>query len=203
MSVLTRDAIWKEITNPDDPDDPLVIAPMLDDEQVGASSVDVRLGHQFIILRTAAVTHVDPTKRKELTKQIQRSQQKIRVSLHQPFIIHPGQLALGAALEYLSLPKHLTASVEGRSSWGRLGLLIATACHVDPGFKGCITLELVNDGQVPLVLYPGVRIAQLVFHHAAPKADYRSRDRKYDCPVGPQFSRIAEEKEIPFWGESD
>ena len=187
------------MTNPDKPDDPLVITPLFDNDQVGPSSVDVRLGHQFIILRRAAVTHVDPTDKKDLREQIQRSQQKIRVSLRHKFIIHPGQLALGATLEYLSLPKEITATVEGRSSWGRLGLIIATACNVDPGFKGCITLELVNNGEAPLVLYPGERVAQLVFHRAEGKGHYRRG--KYDCPVGPQFSRIDEDKEMPFWGK--
>jgi len=185
------------MTHPKDPQDPLIVTPLLENSQVGSSSVDVRLGHQFIVLRRAAVTHVDATDQADLNQQIQRSQQKVRVSLHQPFIIHPGQLALGATLEYLSLPRRLTATVEGRSSWGRLGLIIATACNVDPGFKGCITLELVNNGEAPLVLYPGVRIAQLVFHLAEKGADYRG---KYDCPVGPQFSRIHEDKEIPWWG---
>jgi dCTP deaminase len=201
MSVLTKDAIWKEMKNLDDP---LVIMPLLDTEQVGASSVDVRLGHQFIILRRAAVTHVNPTDHNDLTKQIQRSQQMIRVSLHDQFIIHPGQLALGATLEYISLPKTLTATVEGRSSWGRLGLIIATACNIDPGFKGCVTLELVNNGEAPLVLYPGIRIAQIVFHRAELTADYRTQDKaKYNCPVGPQFSLIADDKEIPFWGTKE
>jgi len=202
MTVLTRNAIRKEMANSEDP---LVITPVLDREQVGASSVDVRLGHQFIVLRRAAVTHVDPTDHEGLRSQIQRSQHQVRLSLHQGFIIHPGQLALGATLEYLSLPRRLTATVEGRSSWGRLGLVIATACNVDPGFKGCITLELVNNGEAPLVLYPGVRIAQFVFHRAEEEADYRHVDPvgpgKYDCPIGPQFSRIDRDQEIPFWGQ--
>jgi uncharacterized cupin superfamily protein len=123
----------------------------------------------------------------------------MRVSLREPFIIHPGQLALGATLEYLSLPERLTATVEGRSSWGRLGLIIATACNIDPGFKGCITLELVNNGEAPLVLYPGVRIAQFVFHRAEGAAVYG--EGKYNCPVGPQFSRIDKDEEMPFWGQ--
>ncbi len=198
MSVLTDSAIWNEMTKPKDP---LVITPLFDNEQVGASSVDVRLGHEFIILRRAAVAHVDPTEKEDLREQIQRSQHKIRVSLHHKFIIHPGQLALGATFEYLSLPKGITATVEGRSSWGRLGLIVATACNVDPGFKGCITLELVNDGEAPLVLYPGVRIAQLVFHRAEGQGYYDGG--KYDCPVGPQFSRIDADEEIPFWGKSE
>ncbi len=78
-------------------------------------------------------------------------------------------------------------------------MIIATACNIDPGFKGCITLELVNNGEAPLALYPGVRIAQFVFHRAEGTAHYGKK--KYDCPVGPQFSRIEADEEMPFWGE--
>jgi dCTP deaminase len=199
VSILTHDAICREMNSADHPDDPLVITPLLDPKQIGQSSVDVRLGHQFIVLQRAAVTHIDATQREQLRKNLHRSQHQTRVSLHEQFIIHPGQLALGATIEYLSVPKNLAATVEGRSSWGRLGLIIATACNVDPGFKGCITLELVNSGEAPLVLYPGVRIAQLVFHHTDGEAEYDKG--KYDCPIGPQFSRINLDKEIPFWGD--
>ncbi|MEN6406354.1 MAG: dCTP deaminase [Thermoguttaceae bacterium] len=198
MSILTHDAICREMTSPDRLDDPLVITPLLDAGQIGQSSVDVRLGHQFIVLQRAAVTHIDATQREQLQRSLHRSQHQTRVSLHEQFIIHPGQLALGATIEYLSVPTHLAATVEGRSSWGRLGLIIATACNVDPGFKGCITLELVNSGEAPLVLYPGVRIAQLVFHLTDGTAKYDKG--KYDCPIGPQFSRIDHDKEIMFWG---
>jgi dCTP deaminase len=80
-------------------------------------------------------------------------------------------------------------------------LIIATACSVAPGFKGCITLELLNQGEVPLVLYPGVRIAQLIFQRTEQESDYRdSGGPKYDCPTGPEFSRIHHDEEMMFWG---
>jgi dCTP deaminase len=209
MAVLARDAIWEYLQKPANQ---LVVTPLLEAGQVGASSIDVRLGHQFIILRRPSVTHIDPTDAAGLNTQLHQTQQRIRVSVREPFIIHPGQLVLAATLEYVSMPTDLAATVEGRSSWGRLGLIIATASSVAPGFKGCITLELVNDGEVPLVLYPGIRIAQLIFHKTEEKGDYRGKPQvggtiaepaKYDCPTGPQFSRIHQDNEMKHWGKQN
>lgn len=199
MTIQSTTDLWYRLL---DEEDPLVVTPLLDEAQVGAASVDVRLGHQFITLKRASVTHIDPTERDRFDLRLQQTQHRIRVGMNEPFVIHPGQLVLGATLEYVSMPKDLAATVEGRSSWGRLGLIIATACSVAPGFKGCITLELVNDGEVPLVLYPGVRIAQLVFHNTDKKADYR-RVGKYDCPTGPEFSRIHDDQEMKIWGRGE
>lgn len=103
---------------------------------------------------------------------------------------------MGSTLEYISLPTKLSAYVLGRSSWGRLGLIIATATTVSPDFKGCITLELINLGEVPILLYPGVRIAQLVIHTVEGEGKYKGR---YSCPTGPEFSRIYKDDELDFW----
>jgi dCTP deaminase len=202
MSVLSKKTLWERIHRIDDP---LAISPLLDPAQVQAASIDVRIGHQFIVLQRAAVSHVDPSESSLLTRSLHRTQQKVRVQTRQKFVIHPRQLVLAATLEYISMPKDLAAMVEGRSSWGRLGLIIATACSVAPGFKGCITLELVNDGEVPIVLRPGMRIAQLVFFDAGKDSDYRdlsakaSGGNKYDCPTGPEFSKIHRDRETGFW----
>lgn len=203
MSVLSQQSLWNRIHQSDDP---LVISPLLDHRQVGAASIDVRIGHQFIILQRSVVSHIDPSNPDTLRESLYRTQHKVRIQTRQPFVIHPRQLVLAATLEYVSLPKDLAATVEGRSSWGRLGLIIATACSVAPGFKGCITLELVNDGEVPIVLRPGMRIAQLVFFESAKDADYRQLSEgnkvvnvKYDCPTGPEFSRIHRDAETSFW----
>jgi dCTP deaminase len=202
MTVLAKKQLWERIHQVNDP---LVVSPLLDPAQVQAASIDVRIGHQFIILQRAAVSHIDPSQPKLLSKSLYRTQQKVRVQTKQPFVIHPRQLVLAATLEYVSMPKDLAAMVEGRSSWGRLGLIIATACSVAPGFKGCITLELVNDGEVPVVLRPGMRIAQLVFFDTGKDADYRdlasktAEGIKYDCPTGPEFSKIHKDRETGFW----
>ena len=196
MSVLSQQELWKRI---DGTDDPLVLTPLLDSNQVGAASVDVRLGHQFIVLQRSEVPHVDPASSDKASAVLQRTQRKVRIQSKQKFVIHPRQLVLAATLEYVSMPKDLAAMVEGRSSWGRLGLIIATACSVAPGFKWCITLELVNDGEVPIVLRPGMRIAQLVFFETGKEADYLAGASKYRSPTGPEFSKIHKDSETDFW----
>jgi dCTP deaminase len=88
------------------------------------------------------------------------------------FILQPGDFALAISMEYICLPPNIMAFVEGKSSLGRVGLLIATATQVAPGFKGCIVLELYNAGTVPVVLRPAMRIAQLILvstDHAVPE----------------------------------
>ncbi|QDU59629.1 Deoxycytidine triphosphate deaminase [Planctomycetes bacterium Pan216] len=202
MSVITKIELWNKLNRTNDP---FAISPLLDSSQVGASSIDVRIGYQFILLQRSVVPNIDPGNKKTFGEYLYRSQRKVRVNRGSEFIIHPQQLVLGSTLEYVSMPHDLAAMVEGRSSWGRLGLLIATACSVAPGFKGCITLELVNDGEVPIVLRPGMRIAQLVFFSCEKESDYRSgsslqdADVKYDCPTGPEFSRIHKDVEASFW----
>jgi dCTP deaminase len=180
--------------------DPLIVTPLLDREQIGASSIDVRLGNQFIVLRRSSLSRIDPADAPDNAQwetTLHRSQQRTRIATFKEFVLHPGQLALGATLEFISIPKEVSASVEGRSSWGRLGLIVATASTIGPGFKGCVTLELVNSGEVPLILHPGVRIAQIVIHELSGSSQYSG---KYNCPVGPEFSRIHEDREIRIWG---
>jgi len=84
-------------------------------------------------------------------------------------VIHPHQFMLAASLEYLRLPSDLMAYVIGRSTWGRLGLIVATAIGIQPGFAGTLTLELRNLGETPLALWPGQAIAQLFFHEVKTK----------------------------------
>jgi dCTP deaminase len=161
-------------------------------------SVDVRLGTEFVIIQHTSLHHIDPTVRAQLKEKIGKYQERVRVGFGEQFVLHPNQLVLGSTLEYVGLPSDLAAVVVGRSSWGRLGVIIATATSVAPGFKGVITLELINGGQVPLILYPGIRIAQLVIEKTTSQASYSGR---YDFPTGPQFSRIHEDKDMDFWGK--
>jgi dCTP deaminase len=200
MSILSCDDIKLEMQKEIDP---LVITPLLEEKQIGAASVDIRLGHQFIVLRKSSVPVIDPittgsSRTYDWEVTLHRSQERLRISLFRDFIIHPGQLVLAATLEYLAVPRTIAATVEGRSSWGRLGLFIATASTIGPGFKGCVTLELVNSGEVPLVLRPGVRIAQIIFQRLSGVAEYSG---KYDCPVGPQFSRAHADSELHLWSK--
>lgn len=196
MSVLARKQILDRMS---ESADPLIVTPLLEERQIGDASVDVRLGHEFIVLRKASVSHIDPTVRVQTRTESDtyRWQERTRISLFKAFVLNPGELVLGSTMEYVAIPKTISAAVEGRSSWGRLGLIIATATTVGPGFKGCITLELVNSGGVPLIVYPGIRIAQLVFQQLSGEGRYSG---KYGCPTGPQFSRIHQDLEVGLWG---
>ena len=177
--------------------DRLVITPLLDaDNQIGETSVDVRLGNEFILTRKRTFSSLNLRQPVEIKNEITKYQERIRIELRREFILHPNQLVLGSTLEYIRLPADIGCYVIGRSSWGRVGLVIATATAVAPNFKGAITLELVNLGEVPLILYPGIRIAQLVLHRTKKGNVYSGR---YQCPTGPQFSRIHEDPELGFW----
>ena len=164
----------------------LVVTPLLDPTKaIGPASVDVRLGNQFIIMKREAFHELDVKGDPAALKaNLGRYQERIVKHYDDSVVIHPRQLVIGSTFEYVQLPPRLMCYVIGKSSWGRMGLIIATATKVDPGFRGCITLEIVNEGEIPLVLYPGLEIAQLVFHTTSSDDVYTGR---YTCPIGPQF----------------
>lgn len=144
----------------------LIITPIMDpDYQIGPTSVDIRLGFQFKVFNTNKNTHLDPLLSPEdLEIQINQFTTAVHVRPMNSFVLHPGEFVLASTLEYFKLPKTLAGRLEGRSTWGRLGLLVhATAGFVDPGFEGSLTFELKNAGKTPIPLYPGVRIAQICF----------------------------------------
>jgi len=118
----------------------------------------------------------------------------------EPFVIRPGKFCLGSTVESITLPDDIVARVDGKSSLGRLGLLVhATAGYVDPGWTGRLTLELSNQSQMPIALYYGMRIAQISFLRLSTPVDrpYGSPGlgSKYQGQTGPTPSRISEEFE--------
>lgn len=192
MSVLTRSRIWKELYE-GQAGKGLVITPLINGpKDIGSSSVDLHLGHEFIVFKQAKVPCIDVKESGRLQENVYRYQDKERITRGQSFVLHPHQLALGASIEYVALPTNISGNIVGRSTWGRTGLVIATATKVDPGFKGCVTLELVNEGEVPLVLYPGLCVAQIVLIRTEGRAEYKGR---YKYPTGPQFPKVGEEWE--------
>jgi dCTP deaminase len=110
-------------------------------------------------------------------------------------VADPRHFVLAATLEYLRLPNDIGAYVVGRSSWGRVGLIVATAIMAHPGFTGRLTLELVNEGDSPIRLYPGMRIAQLALDKLDEPTEhaYGLKD-KYFAPIGPEASRLSKER---------
>lgn len=138
------------------------ITPILEPDQIKGASVDLRLGPDLIVTkRDTGALAFDPARAEEMEQRLLDYQSYVRRPLGSAFYLHPGDFAIARSLEYVTLPKNLSALAAGRSSWGRLGLVIATATLIQPGFRGTITLELANVGTVPLVLYVGVRIAQI------------------------------------------
>lgn len=164
MAVLNGSQIRKRLNDP--LDQRLVVSPILEPaEQLrdNQASIDVRLGFQFALLTPSLIGAVD-----EFDQNPPLSLASLYTKRFVPFgrriVIHPHQFILAATLEYLRLPSDLVAYVMGRSTWGRLGLVVATAVGIQPSFAGTLTLELRNLGEAPLSLYPGQVIAQLFFH---------------------------------------
>nr|WP_232959276.1 dCTP deaminase [Corynebacterium marambiense] len=133
----------------------LVIDPF-DPHLVQPSSIDVRMDRFFRVFNNSRYTHIDPKLRQdELTSLVE-------VGEDDPFVLHPGEFILGATLEKFTLPANLAGRLEGKSSLGRLGLLThSTAGFIDPGFSGHITLELSNVANLPIILWPGMKVGQL------------------------------------------
>jgi deoxycytidine triphosphate deaminase len=128
-------------------------------DPAAAPAYDLRLGRYFVAFNRNQITTLDATNRDQRIDLLQR---QVEVAWNGAFVLHPGEMVLGVTLECLILTNDCTAQVLARSSTGRLGLLSATAVHIQPGYKGCPTLELVNLSSVPMYLIPGQRIAQVV-----------------------------------------
>jgi dCTP deaminase len=129
-----------------------------DPDMVQPASVDLKLGPSFRVFHNHRLPAID------LAEPPQGVTEHVRIEDHQSFVIHPGEFVLGTTVESVVMPDDLVARIEGKSSLGRLGLIVhATAGFVDPGFAGNLTLEITNLTRVPIVLWPGKPIAQLSF----------------------------------------
>ncbi|HEY2699076.1 MAG TPA: dCTP deaminase [Pseudonocardiaceae bacterium] len=163
-----------------DPYDPALLQP---------SSIDVRLDRYFRVFDNSKYTHIDPSVRQdELTSLVEKDNDD------EPFVLHPGEFVLGSTFEMLSLPDDLAGRLEGKSSLGRLGLLThSTAGFIDPGFTGHITLELSNVANLPITLWPGMKIGQLCLFRLSSAAEhpYGSAEAgsRYQGQRGPTPSR--------------
>ncbi len=156
--ILKAEKIADLLSNPDE-QDPFVITPQPDLKTVresGSASIDLRLGTWFTLLRHSR------------TEALQLGKPPSTETYYTPFgrdyVLHPGYFVLAITLEWVRFPKDLAGYVIGRSSWGRCGLIIATATGVHPGFTGCLTLELTNVGRVPIKIKPGMTICQVFLH---------------------------------------
>lgn len=192
MTLLQHEAL-QEALRKKDFDKRLVVTPILDDDQIGEASIDLRLGTEFLLLRRTLQPGVDVGD-ENFQAQVDDLYERIVVPLGKGLWLHPQQFVLGGTFEFIRLPPRLGAYVLGRSSWGRLGLLVATAVMVQPGFAGSLTLELVNEGDSPIQLYPGLTIAQLAVHSLRSKTAFAKQEPTYRAPTGPQPARLMNER---------
>lgn len=162
-----------------DPYEPTLVQP---------SSIDVRLDRWFRVFNNSKYTHIDPSvQQDDLTTLIETKGEE-------PFVLHPGEFVLASTLEAVTLPDDLAGRLEGKSSLGRLGLLThSTAGFIDPGFSGHVTLELSNVANLPITLWPGMKIGQLcIFRLSSPaRHPYGSSiyGSRYQGQRGPTPSR--------------
>jgi dCTP deaminase len=175
----------------------LVVEPLDDPEmQIQPASIDLRLGPEFLEFRRTNIACIHPNREEEVSEYIEETY----VDEGEEFILHPGDFVLGTTKERVEIPPDLVAHVEGRSSLGRLAIVVhATAGLCDPGYKGQITLELSNLGTAPVSLTPGMRISQLTFTELSTPAQRpygKERGSKYQDQRGPQASRIGEDPEF-------
>ena len=195
----------------------LVVEPLDDPElQIQPASLDMRLGREFLEFQQTNVTCIRPARGTDAADYTARTvvgapadQRTLRefedrtdatLKERDEFILHPGDFVLGTTKERVEIPDDLIAHVEGRSSLGRLAIVVhATAGIVDPGYRGQITLELSNLGSAPVALEPDMRISQLTFTELKNRAERpygEERGSKYQGQRGPQASRIEGDAEF-------
>lgn len=161
------------------------------EEAIQPSSVDVHVDRYFRVFANHKYPLID------VKEELENLTEMVETPDDEPFILHPGEFVLGSTLEYVRLPNDLVARLEGKSSLGRLGLLIhSTAGFVDAGFQGHLTLELSNVANLPITIYPEMKIGQLGFFRLSSEAEnpYGSATvgSKYQGQRGPTASRYFE-----------
>ena len=175
------------------------VEPRPADDSISGVSVDLHLGDRFRVFSSHTTPHIDLSgTREEMNHAIdQVMSDEIQIKGEEAFFLHPGELALGATLESVTLPDNIVGWLDGRSSLGRLGLMVHVTAHrIDPGWGGNIVLEFFNSGKLPLALRPGMSIGAISFETMSGSAlrPYRERtDAKYRDQSGPVASRLSDE----------
>jgi dCTP deaminase len=164
-------------------------------EQLGSVSLDLRLGNEFAIFNHASVPYIDPFE-KEMSRGLMK---RVKVEEDDKFIIQPGEFVLATTREKVELSDKIVARLEGRSSLGRLGIVVhSTASIFDPGWQGKVVMELGNLGKMPVALHPGMRICALTFEKVTQCVEtpyYKKASAKYKDQDSPIPSRYFKDKD--------
>ncbi len=175
--------------------DPLLITPLPNIkrlEKSGSASIDFRLGTWFVAPIHARMSHLEIDSSSFTQNKISRNSY---VPFGQSYYLHPGNFVLGITMEWICLPREYSGYLIGKSSWGRRGLIIATATGVQPGFKGCLTLELCNVGEIPIEMKPGMEICQLFLHKITSKIPEISDDSQFIGMRKPVLGKVSLEND--------
>lgn len=162
----------------------LIFEPALTADQIGPASIDLKLGNIFKVFKQGKYLSLDV--KKGIPSEFM---EEIHIPDGEAFILHPGSFALAATKEYISVPDTLSVKVEGKSTLARMGILVHTAGFVDPGFEGSITLELSNQANLPIIIYPGMYICQIdcIILSSPAENPYNTRKKSlYHKSSGPQ-----------------
>lgn len=201
MSVLGREEIIAHVKARK-----LTISPILFSKQIGAASVDVRMGNVVLVVRSRGASHVDPSLAKEMQKKgvqhdialgRQQKHERYEVPFLERFLLHPGSLALVPTLEWIRIPADLRGYVTARSTWAREGLSIATATLIEPRYEGIVTLELANLGEIPIALFPGMSLAQIAFERVIGETTTK-KESQFQLSFEPSQGTIAPENDLVF-----
>lgn len=167
----------------------LIFKPAISKDQIGPASIDLKLGSTFKFFDVSSQYLLDtkkgfPKNHFIITKKIKKNE---------PYILHPNSFVLAATKEYLIVPDNLALKVEGKSTLARMGILVHTAGFVDPGFEGTLTLEISNQSELPVALYPDMYICQIAIETLSSPAETPYNKRKkslYAKSIGPAVAKL-------------
>ena len=185
---LTKRKILELYDNKD-----IIIRPLLSQSQFGEVSLDLRLGGDFLVTFQGREPYIDTTGDKN-SRPINSFFQETKRLLGETFYLHPSQTVLCSTLEYIKIPDNIFLTLTTRSSFSRLGLTISS--FIQPGYCGCIPLELTNNNNTPIKLLVGASIIQARFYQLNESTNYFSKQRKYACQVRPVSSKADNDPEI-------
>ena len=189
---MKRDDVLKRLNQPGEKG--LWIDPLLDQKQIGATSIDLRLGYDFLVSIVTRRSYIGIARDANF-RSIATYFQATRRDLGERFILYPNQVALTTTLEYVGLPLDVSADLLTRSSYTRLGVALNTM--VQPGYRGCLSVELFNHGNNPIELVVGAKMFQLRLNELDEPVAYGGLERKYFGNVRPTPSKAADDADLP------
>lgn len=172
----------------------LIIRPLLENDQIGEMTIDLRLGYNFLVSIQGVNPFIDASLNNNDSFPIKSFFQETRKLLGETFLLHPNQTVLASSLEYIKLPNNLYAELSMRSSYLRMG--VSLSAIVQPGYCGCFSLELTNVNKIPINLSIGATLFQARIFKLDVSANYFSKRRKYMCQVRPLITAVNEDSDL-------